>query len=165
MPYPDPAKPLAEQDPVVLLADTVWAEARGEGPLGQAAVAHTVCNRMRQKGQTVAQVVLKRWAFSCYNSPANGGIPLEKLLDPIKFSSKVEWAACLKAATEALEGVSADPTNGATHYCVNALWGCPVAANKFGRRIPKWHDIVEISRGTTVLCVKIRNHTFAKAPW
>lgn len=158
-PTPDKTKGLAEQLPLVLLAILVWAEARGEGPRGRAAVAHVVCNRMRQKGQTVAQVALKKWAFSCFNDVKYGGTPPAMLLEPQLHDKASIWTLCVLAAAEALDGISADPTNGATHYCVRDLWACPAAAT------PKWHDIREIAAGRTRKTAVIGTHVFARANW
>lgn len=160
MTFPDPEKPLKDQDPLVLLAITVWAEARGEGPDSKSAVAHVVLNRVRKKKSSIAKEALRPWAFSCYNDPKFGGQDVRKLLRPVETEGLGSWATCWRAASEAQAGQSADPTGGATHYCRRKLWLCAAVAGH-----PKGHDIVEIYRGRTKKTFVIGSHVFAITPF
>ena len=107
-------------------ARTVWAEARGEGPLGMRAVAWVMKNRLarpcwwsRERGDgtpddTLEAVARDPWQFSCWNTDDPN---LPKLLaadfDDIDF--RRAWHAVLQAIDEPAQ---LDPTHGATHYHV-----------------------------------------------
>ena len=156
--FPNPSHDAHAQEPDVLLALTVLGEARGEEALGRSAVAHVVKNRMAKSGRSVADTVLAKWQFSCWNHADPNRLFLE---DTIAKGAKnvpmATWLACWVAAVEALFGDSPDPTGGATHYCTKNLWAVPSA----GR--PKWHDAEEIGSGRTVETARIGNHVFARA--
>lgn len=161
MKFPDPGKPLAEQDPEVLLAITVWGEARGEGPEGKAAVAHVVLNRVKKKKSSIIKEALRPWAFSCFNKKKeHGGQDVRRLLNPVEAEGLGSWATCWRAASEALAGQSADPTGGATHYCRRKLWLCAAVAGR-----PQWHDLVEVASGRTKKTAVIGSHVFAITPF
>ena len=160
MNFPDPNAPIRDQEPTVLLALTVLGEAEGEPERGKAAVAHVVKNRMAKKGKTVAEVVLKRWQFSCWNNHTDRLAFLVETID--KQAKNIPlgmWAACWRAADEALRGLSSDPTEGATHYCVNSLWG----RDDSGARTPAWHSRQELDAGNTKWTAAIGGHTFGTA--
>jgi len=159
--FPDPSKPLREQDPEVLLSILVWGEARGEGPEGKAAVAHCVLNRVKLKKSSIAREALRPWAFSCFNKrKEQGGQDVNKLLRPVEAEGLGSWATCWRAASEALAGQSADPTGGATHYCTRKLWLCAAVAGH-----PKWHDLAEVASGRTKKTAVIGGHVFATTPF
>lgn len=161
---------LAEQPPELLLALTLYGEARGETALGKRAVAWVVRNRMAQaeryiakRGRshplfgngTVAGAVLKPWQFSCWNK---GDPNLPKLLDIVQTNGESAgaglWAVLKAVAQGVLEGEWDDPTFGATHYCTLALWGDD---NE------QWYGQAEIEAGRTAETVQIGNHVFARA--
>lgn len=157
MKFPDPKKALDEQDEDTLLAMACWGEARGEPPLGRIAMVHSVLNRTKQKHLSIKQVLLKKWQYDCF-MPSDPN--LHQLMDPVNHGGLGTWAICWRAATEAILGQSADPTNGATHYCVQALWNRPQLAAR-----PKWFEAPEIAGGRTVLKLIVGHHVFATAPW
>lgn len=162
MNFPDPTKTVREQVPDVLLALLVWGEARGEAPLGKTAVAHVVVNRMREKGLSVAEVVLKPWQFSCFNFNDPNSVLIKNIvLTGAKVLPLGEWAACWTAAFEALNGQSSDVTEGATHYCTKKLW----MQDQQGRKIPQWFSKQCVEDGTTIKTVQIGRHFFAKTKW
>lgn len=114
-----------------VLARTLWGEARNQGSGGMRAVAHVVINRVRQPGwwgKTVAGVCRKARQFSCWNKGDPNRAKLERVTmrDP-------HFRLCLRAAAEALAGLSKDPTGGATHFMTKARhregwpksWGKP----------------------------------------
>lgn len=161
MRFPDAHLPLEHQEPDTLLAITVWGEARGESPLGRAAVAHSILNRCRQKGLTVAQVVLKPWQYSCFNKSDPNSHKIEKLVSSAGASVPLgEWAVCYTSAIEAIRGESSDPSAGATHYVVKKLWMQP----QTGRRA-KWFELPCIANGTTKKTAVVDGHVFATTPW
>lgn len=156
--FPDPNKAPQFQDAVVLLALTVLGEAEGEPDLGKYAVAWVVKNRMLKKKVEVKDVVLMPWQFSCWNRVNN---PRRKFLEDtiLKEAKNIPlsmWAACVRASHEVLDGLSDDPTDGATHYCVNALWGNDDA----DRPRPRWFSRQALASGLTRETVRIGGHTF-----
>jgi N-acetylmuramoyl-L-alanine amidase len=159
MPFPDKSKGFEDQEDVILLAMLVWGEARGEPQEGKDAVAHSVLNRLSLSphfGHTLKEVILKPWAYSSFNANDPNR---QKLLDPVAHGSRSEWASALTTAHNAMNGVTADASNGATHYVVVDLWRrqCPEG------RDPKWFEAPEVDAGHTRETARIGNQVFAKA--
>lgn len=106
-------------DPVEVLARTIYGEARGESVRGKEAVAAVILNRVRKAeqrggwwwGHDVVSVCLKPWQFSCWN-PSD---PNRARILAVTPASK-SFGTCLRVARRALSGVLEDPTRGATHY-------------------------------------------------
>lgn len=105
-------------------ARTVWAEARGEGPLGMRAVAWVMKHRLarpcwwsRERGDgipddTLEAVARDPWQFSCWNANDPN---LPKLL-AVDVDDK-EFRLALQMVLQAIdEPAQLDPTHGATHY-------------------------------------------------
>ncbi len=112
------------------MALTVWAEARGESPNGQRAVAWVIRNRLnnpgwwsRQRGDgipddTLAAVCRDPWQFSCWN-PID---PNRARLDNPKTRERPDYLAILKLCIAVMDSQrSEDPTKGADHYCTSAV--------------------------------------------
>lgn len=80
----------------ILLALTIFYEARGEPFEGKAAVAQVVMNRVKDKRwpDTIEDVILQPKQFSCWNS--------RKPVEPRWFSQV--FAACLETARMATAG-------------------------------------------------------------
>ncbi|WP_207460161.1 cell wall hydrolase [Azospirillum sp. SYSU D00513] len=114
---PIPAPPA--DDPVDILARTLWGEARGEPVRGIEAVAAVVMNRVARAqrrggwwwGDSVVAVCRKPYQFSCWNV----GDPNRAKLLAVTADDPV-FAACLRVARRAVSGLLPDPTGGATHY-------------------------------------------------
>ena len=159
--YPDPNKRPSEQESVCLLALTVLGEAEGEPDLGKYAVAWVVKNRMlKKKLGEVKFVVLAPWQFSCWNHGSDRRRFLEDTVaKQPKNVALASWAACVRAAHEVLDGLADDPTDGATHYCVNALWG----NDDSHKARPRWLSRQELLAGRTRETVRIGGHTFGVA--
>jgi len=113
----------AGQD-VVILARTVWGEARGErGQIdGMEAVAHVVLNRVRRAtywGRDVVEVCRKPWQFSCWNRN-DPNLPQLLAVDATnaRFAQALAIARRLMAQEQdrPQERLRGDPTAGATHY-------------------------------------------------
>lgn len=113
----------------LVLAQTIFGEARGEGRVGMEAVAHTILNRAAAPGwwgDSIISVAKKPKQYSAWND----GDPNSKLIqrkgpgqgDPV---FDLAWAI----AGDAMAGKYADPTGGATHYynpkVVNPAWADP----------------------------------------
>ncbi len=122
-------------DPVDVLARTVYGEARGESVRGKEAVAAVVINRVaaaeqrRRQGRRhwwghdVPSVCLKAYQFSCWNH----GDPNRDVLMRVGTDDAV-FRICRRIARRAVAGILADPTDGATHYHhVDVLPGWAVA--------------------------------------
>lgn len=109
-----------EQNEVIVLAKTIWGEARGEGVDGMKAVACVVCNRL-QRGHrgchTAAAVCLSPKQFSCWN--AND--PSRRRLDRIDREPDAQYLQAFDIASQALAGGLPDITRGALHYVASTL--------------------------------------------
>ncbi|MDH0863335.1 cell wall hydrolase [Mitsuaria sp. GD03876] len=117
----------ADADEQLVLARTLWGEARGEGEAGMYAVGRVILNRWRSgyRGcRTVSQVCLDPSQFSCWN--ANDPNRAQMLrLDPA-LSQDENFKTALDVATFALsqpsrDGTVPDPTLGARHYVATTL--------------------------------------------
>lgn len=118
-------------DDLTVMALTVWAEARGESPVGQKAVAWVIRNRKenpgwwsRQKGDgipddTIAAVCRDPWQFSCW-LPTD---PNRRRLDDPATQQRPDFLAIKAICKGVLEATSADddPTSGSDHYCTTAV--------------------------------------------
>lgn len=111
----------------VIVAFTLFGEARGEGPEGQIAVANVIRNRVDCQrpgfGLTVRDVCLKPQQFSCWNeSDPNYALLLDMATvfkagaEPGPVLRQCFWIAAGLAAGEFV-----DNTHGATHYLVRTL--------------------------------------------
>ena len=104
---------------VDILARTIYGEARGETVRGKEAVASVIVNRMRRArarggywwGDSIEQVCLKPWQFSCWNE----NDPNRKKIEAVEPGHRV-FDTCLRIARRAVSGSLKDPTGGATHY-------------------------------------------------
>ena len=60
-----------EKSDVLVMAQTIWGEARGETNEGKYAIAHVIKNRFDSKkwfsADTLEGVCKKKWQFSCWN--------------------------------------------------------------------------------------------------
>lgn len=103
----------------VIMARTIYGEARGEKVRGKEAVACVIMNRVKRGrarggywwGSTVEEVCLRPWQFSCWNE----GDPNRAVIEKVDASNR-NFASCLRIARRAVAGALEDPTNGATHY-------------------------------------------------
>jgi spore germination cell wall hydrolase CwlJ-like protein len=124
----------------LLLAATLFYEARGEGEVGIRAVASVIYTRAHypnpHKPKPYIEVISKRKAFSCWNDR-----PIEKI-DERKLSNgdRDAYYICLRVAEEMAER-KFKPTIEATHYYNPKL--CK----------PSWAREMKFVK-------KIRNHTF-----
>jgi N-acetylmuramoyl-L-alanine amidase len=128
--------PLDVSDTDILVgALTVYGEARGDTQEGRTAVAHTIINRCRARSwygkgngedlqdHTLSAVCLKPMQFSCWNEndPNRNTLSVFKNKGLARCIGSKDFRACLKALIDALDGFTADPTKGATHYLTIAL--------------------------------------------
>ena len=125
-----------------LMARTAWAEARDQGYIGILAVCHVVINRFNDGrfGKTLKGTMLKKWAFSCFNS----NDPQLPILSEGPEGDLI--LICRTIAGLALAGFTLDPTSGATHYYA------PKLVNPF--KTGAW------KRDPMKFCIVIGDHMF-----
>ncbi len=102
----------------VIVAGTVWMEARGEGAAGQEAVAHVINNRFKHGGfgKTAAAVCLAKDQFSCWNTGDVNRRALAEIpdRDPILVNCEY-WVEA------AFDPGATDPTDGALYYFADGI--------------------------------------------
>lgn len=96
---------------VILMALTIWGEARGEPYEGKLGVAWVLRNRAKRWKFKMSRVVLKAWQFSFWNTDD----PSRDDISDIDPDSPI-WLECLKAASAAYFELGEDPTKGAIYY-------------------------------------------------
>lgn len=122
---------------------TIYMEAQGESFLGKVGVAAVIRNRMKQRRQSVGQVVFAPLQFSCWNS----GSPTLGVLD--RLDEKI-WNECEEAWTDVANSLIEDPTNGANHY-LNERFTRQLRSGS----LPPWFDEKKVT-------LREGNHTFLK---
>lgn len=107
-----------------VLGLTVDAEARGEPVEGQNAVAWVIKNRAARRRQTVQQVCLAKWQFSCWWEDSANSRRLfdraERMLAG-QILPDAKWLDLLQRCHQVLVGSIPDPTGGADHYLLTTL--------------------------------------------
>ena len=129
------------KEDVLILAKTIYGEARGEISQGKVAVGCVIMNRYYSKkwfaGSTLAGTCLKKMQFSCWND----NDPNKKILENI---TKDKLGDCYTIAKNLTDGVQQDITQGATHYHTldcNPAWAkdkeclCVIGHHKFYKNI------------------------------
>lgn len=109
-----------KNDPVDILARTIWAEARNQGRPGMTAVACVILNRAANPGwwgHDILSVCLARQQFSCWNSSD----PQYHLIRDVTTDTSASFRVALDIATAAVHAGLADVTHGADHYCTEAV--------------------------------------------
>lgn len=126
VPVPDPNKPFAAQDPIVLLGCVVFGESRSECDAAKIGVANVVKNRVERNtfGNGWSGVILKPYAFSSFNW---NDINRSKLLRPLTFESRSVWQSCYQAAEAVYRDLVADNTGTAVFYFGPPLTAAPNA--------------------------------------
>jgi len=115
----------------LVLAQTMYGEARGEGPAGMGAVASVIMNRVRSSvawwGNTVIEVCKAPWQFSAWN--AND--PNREMIESMRPGDNATFDVAYQMAGDAIAGDLFDLTGGATHYYnpqyANPDWGDQMA--------------------------------------
>lgn len=123
-----------------IAAATAYMEASNQGSIGVRAVMHVLFNRLQfvpKYGSSIADICLKAWQFSCWNTADPNRHRLAILNDDNSILTD-----CFAAYDEVSAG-SDDQTLGATHYIADGI--AP----------PPW--VVEATQ-----TVKIGSHTFYK---
>lgn len=164
---PVPGAPPEKQDPTVLLALTILGEAENQHYAGKVGVGKTIVTRAHVKQQTIAEVVLDPWQYDCWEKRAapQRVAFLEQVIATAAGNVQPQglWEECLQAAESALDPATADPTEGATHYCTvtdghgHPLWAC----DDSHLRHPRWHSKQCIAAGITKESWRFGQHVFA----
>lgn len=108
----------------LVLALTLYGEARGEGVAGLTAVAWVIRNRASRSRFTklagsagaVAGVCRAPWQFSCWNAGDPNSARLRVWLSDPTVVPRNVGEAVWAVAGAALNDLSPDPTNGGDHY-------------------------------------------------
>lgn len=121
------------------MALTVYGEARGEPLEGKIAVANVIKNRSIRRKQSIYDVVLAPYQFSCWLESDPNRQKLDNVLS--KWERFVEHdeliRECLWVCFGVLNGLVSDNTNGADHYVARWL----LASNK----APSWTKELYVS--------------------
>lgn len=117
--------PLSELPDRIVLALTIWGEARGEPVEGQVGVANVVRNRLWRAARATMRwrdVCLAPEQFSCFNvNDPNAGPIARAAVSLMTTLPTPELAQALWIADGVIAGAVKDNTRGATHYLVTAL--------------------------------------------
>lgn len=110
MPYVENPIPI---DEVLIVARTVWQEARGEPREGKRAVVHVLNNRAKKRGTDMAYEAHRPFQFSGWNTGE-----VNRLKSRQQGLESASFRRAFSATLEALDEIEAgqDPTRGATHY-------------------------------------------------
>ncbi|WP_299602541.1 cell wall hydrolase [uncultured Tateyamaria sp.] len=142
-PHQNALSDYASGDAVLVVALTLWGEARGEpSRKGREAVANVIANRVADDRQRFGSghkgVCLKPWQFSCWNAGDNN---LQKMR-AVQDNPDAEFEECMDIADQMFLGSLPDHTGGAQYYHANYV-------------MPKWarHPNAEVS-------AVIGNHIF-----
>lgn len=124
---PEPSPEVVEK--IMLLARTIWGEARNQDREGMKAVAHVIINRTKDPlnvrrgyrlyGKTVEDVIMKSKAFSAWNTEdVNRKLMLAIQEDGkgLPKKDKEAFVMAMEIAVKVMTGETKDPTGGATHY-------------------------------------------------
>lgn len=137
---------LSIYDQLLFAVCTVAMEAEGEPYAGKLAVAYSIFNRARNRGQSVPDTVFQAWQYSAWNTDS----PTRHRLDDIDPGI---WATCWNAVAAVYFNLAADPTGGAEHYLNEEL-----TRKMRGGNLPSWWDKLDSKSE-----VKIGKHTFRKS--
>lgn len=105
----------ATNQDVLILARTIYGEARGEERVGREAVANVVLNRVRDGRwpDSIAEVCLQTSQFSCWNHNDPNRCKIRSLL---LNEGDALFDDCYRIAQKAILGNIADRVGNATHY-------------------------------------------------
>lgn len=137
----------------LVVALTVWGEARGESSDGRTAVAWVIKTRSARRRQTWQAVCLQQWQFSCWwEESANRRSVYARAYALVTGATPepgdATWLETAALVHRVILGTQPDPTGGADHYLTTALYQSPAC--------PRW------ARHMTVGAV-IGRHTFLRS--
>ena len=97
---------------VLIVALTIFGEARGEEFSGKVMVGEVIVNRSQRSGKTLREVCLAPRQFSCWNGMVGKKLEAE-LCNPQTIGSP-SWENCIRIAKVLCGGY--EPISPATHY-------------------------------------------------
>lgn len=122
----------------LIVALTLYGEARNQSRAGQEAVVWVIRNRMRQWKQTAATVCLGKNQFSCWNEGNDPNHIEVLLLTSQALNQSVPanpaWLLALRITDDVLGDRVPDPTGGATYYCTKAHLESPASQGDWFHR-------------------------------
>lgn len=115
----NPAEDAVNQNDVDIMARTIFGEARGESEQGKVAVGWVIMSRVAFAethggywwGNTIREVCLKPWQFSCWNR----NDPNRRVIENVGANNST-FSQCLDIARRVISGRVPNPVEGATHY-------------------------------------------------
>lgn len=130
---------------IMVLAQTLYGETRGESYRGKACVASVILNRARDKRwpNTVALVCKQPWQFSCWNAN-DPNKPIIEKLGLKDLSSNRAFRQCYAVAVSVLEGLVPDLTGGANHYFNPKVVDPPWAKGKTPTHVEGNHTFLNL---------------------
>lgn len=127
-----------DESDVLVMAQTIWGEARGESDEGQYAIGHVIKNRFDSNkwfsADSLEGVCKKKWQFSCWNEDDPNKEKMEKL-------TQEDIKDFIEIANNVLDGSKESNVGKATHYYADYI------------KEPKWAE------GKTPI-IKIGTHSF-----
>lgn len=125
----------------ILLALTMYREARGQGREGMRAVGHVIRNRVNARWGDWDHVITKKWQFSAISAPGDSQLVVWPDSPDAVFLMAMELADAI------YEGRDEDPTKGALNY-----WNPKFATSKTFKQA--------VETGAFVETVRIKDHIF-----
>ena len=117
---------LEKMSDIVLCALVVWREARNQTLQCQAAVAHSILNRVHKPswwGNDVTSVVFRKWQYSSVTDPK------DRQLTTWPRTKEKSWMDCLKVVFDVMNGDLPNPVPGADSYYDTSIsppyWATP----------------------------------------
>ncbi len=108
----------------LIVAATLWGEARGEGEKGMIAVANVIRNRAENKGISAKEVVLKPKQFSVWNNTdvdsVLNNIKAMYKKNPSSADSKM-WDLAKKITNDYVKNEGSDITKGSQFYHTTSI--------------------------------------------
>ncbi len=102
-----------DESDVLVMAQTIWGEARGESDEGQYAIGHVIKNRFDSNkwfsADSLEGVCKKKWQFSCWNEDDPNKEKMEKL-------TQEDIKDFIEIANNVLDGSKESNVGKATHY-------------------------------------------------
>lgn len=106
--------------PENVIAKTLYAECRSEGPIGIQMVATVIYNRGVGDYDNCVEACLKPKQFSCWNNKKDIKTPtVTKFNSKSKWTDSQAWAFCLEVEAE-IKNKTFKPIGNWNHYAVNS---------------------------------------------
>lgn len=130
----------------LLIAYTLWYEARGEPFEGKRLVASVIWNRAEGKSENIRAVILKPKQFSCWND-YDWSQPLDLSGPVYRNKAEVEaWLECCRIA-RSMESGKFVRTTMADHYHAVKIKKVPAWAKEMKRVATVWGHVFYQSKG------------------